>query len=206
MVETIDLHRWEDDGGPAPPADDHPQSAAIPAEDLASWGRQAREVLQQSSEYQALPVPQDSHTEDLLQADLIQADGARTILALLDELWRLKEGRWLPAEVNDLCHNLHRLVDAREFADGCAAEQRKLYRCAPDADLAEKRWRLLWHARAVLSTMTERCPSCHGKGELQIIDWESGSRHPVLGPLPGSKTATCNYCAEARTLLAENPD
>lgn len=37
-------------------------------------------------------------------------------------------------EQHDLCHNLHGKVDARAFADGCAAEQRKLYGCAPDAD------------------------------------------------------------------------
>lgn len=35
---------------------------------------------------------------------------------------------------HDLCHDLHGKVGAREFADGCAAEQRKLYGCAPDAD------------------------------------------------------------------------
>lgn len=35
---------------------------------------------------------------------------------------------------HDLCHNMHGQVDARAFADGCAAEQRKLYGCAPDAD------------------------------------------------------------------------
>ncbi len=35
---------------------------------------------------------------------------------------------------HDLCHNLHGKVDARAFADGCVAEQRKLYGCAPDAD------------------------------------------------------------------------
>lgn len=33
---------------------------------------------------------------------------------------------------HDLCHDLHGKVDARAFADGCAAEQRKLYGCAPD--------------------------------------------------------------------------
>lgn len=37
-------------------------------------------------------------------------------------------------EQHDLCHNLHGKVGAREFADGCAQEQRKLYGEAPDAD------------------------------------------------------------------------
>lgn len=35
---------------------------------------------------------------------------------------------------HNLCHDLHGKVDARAFADGCAAEQRKLYGCALDAD------------------------------------------------------------------------
>lgn len=35
---------------------------------------------------------------------------------------------------HDLCHDLHGKVGPREFADGCAAEQRKIYGCAPDAD------------------------------------------------------------------------
>lgn len=35
---------------------------------------------------------------------------------------------------HDLCHDLHGKVGPREFADGCAAEQRKFYGCAPDAD------------------------------------------------------------------------
>lgn len=39
---------------------------------------------------------------------------------------------------HDLCHNQHGKVDARAFADGCAAEQRKLYGCAPDADEATR--------------------------------------------------------------------
>lgn len=39
---------------------------------------------------------------------------------------------------HDLCHNLHGQVDARVFADGCTAEQRKIYGCAPDADEIER--------------------------------------------------------------------
>lgn len=35
---------------------------------------------------------------------------------------------------HDVCHNLQGKVGAREFADGCAAEQRRLYGCAPDLD------------------------------------------------------------------------
>lgn len=35
---------------------------------------------------------------------------------------------------HEVCHDLHGRVGPREFADGCAAEQRRLYGCAPDAD------------------------------------------------------------------------
>lgn len=37
-------------------------------------------------------------------------------------------------KTHDLCHNLHGKVDAQAFADGCAAEQMKLYGVAPDRD------------------------------------------------------------------------
>lgn len=59
-----------------------------------------------------------------------------------DRAWLLAEVVRLRAIISthDLCHNLHGKVGAREFADGCAAEQRNLYGCAPDADELEK-WR-----------------------------------------------------------------
>lgn len=50
------------------------------------------------------------------------------------EVERLKGGNWTPEEVNNICHNLHGVVSARGFADGCALEQQRLYGCAPDAD------------------------------------------------------------------------
>lgn len=40
-----------------------------------------------------------------------------------------------PESIHDVCHNLHGTVDAKAFAAGCAAEQRRLYGCAPDHDL-----------------------------------------------------------------------
>jgi len=39
---------------------------------------------------------------------------------------------------HNLCHNLHGQVGAEEFAAGCAAEQRKLFGCAPHADKVER--------------------------------------------------------------------
>lgn len=39
---------------------------------------------------------------------------------------------------HDLCHNQHGKVDARAFADDCAAEQRNLYGYAPDADEVQR--------------------------------------------------------------------
>lgn len=53
---------------------------------------------------------------------------------LLDEIERLKA----IITQHDLCHDLHGTVGPREFADGCAAEQRKLYGCAPDADEVQR--------------------------------------------------------------------
>lgn len=41
-------------------------------------------------------------------------------------------------ETNNICHNLHGKVDARAFADGCAAEQIKLYGIAPDVQAGDK--------------------------------------------------------------------
>lgn len=54
--------------------------------------------------------------------------------ALKTDVDRLKSGRFTKDEIHNICHNLHGTVTAREFADGCAAEQRTLYGCAPDAD------------------------------------------------------------------------
>lgn len=63
------------------------------------------------------------------------AAAVREALAERDaEVARLKRGEFTAAEVHDICHNLRGTVPAAEFAAGCAAEQRKLYGCAPDAD------------------------------------------------------------------------
>lgn len=39
---------------------------------------------------------------------------------------------------HDLCHDLHGKVGVEDFAKGCAAEQRRIYGCAPDADEVER--------------------------------------------------------------------
>ena len=57
---------------------------------------------------------------------------ADDVLAVLGEVRRL---RGIIAQ-HDLCHDLHDKVGAEDFARGCAAEQRRLYGCAPDADRA----------------------------------------------------------------------
>ena len=59
---------------------------------------------------------------------------ARRVAELEAEVARLLRGDWTEAEIHDLCHNLHGTVDAEAFAAGCAAEQRRIYGCAPDAD------------------------------------------------------------------------
>lgn len=51
---------------------------------------------------------------------------------------------------HDLCHNLHGQVGPREFTDGCSAEQRRLYGCAPDADEVQRLRALLATARQLV--------------------------------------------------------
>ena len=46
-------------------------------------------------------------------------------------------------DTHDLCHDKDQNVGPREYADGCSAQQRKLYGCAPDADEVERLTRLL---------------------------------------------------------------
>lgn len=62
---------------------------------------------------------------------------------------RLLRGEFTKEELMDICHNLHGTCSAQEFADGCAAEQRKLYGCAPDRDCLEA-------VRDKLDTRTDR--------------------------------------------------
>jgi hypothetical protein len=40
---------------------------------------------------------------------------------------RLLEGKFTKGEIHNICHNLHGTVSLEQFADGCAAEQIKLY-------------------------------------------------------------------------------
>lgn len=54
---------------------------------------------------------------------------------------RLKAGQFTADEIHEICHNLHGTVSAQAFADGCAAEQRKLYGYAPDRDGYDLRMR-----------------------------------------------------------------
>jgi hypothetical protein len=72
-------------------------------------------------------------------ASIEEQDRAESLISSLEaELTRLQAGKFTEAEIHAICHDLHGTVDARGFADGCAAEQRKLYGCAPDADRALK--------------------------------------------------------------------
>ena len=57
---------------------------------------------------------------------------ADDVQALVAEVRRLRG----VIDQHDLCHDLHGKVNAGDFARGCAAEQRRLYGCAPDADRA----------------------------------------------------------------------
>lgn len=73
---------------------------------------------------------------------------------------------------HNLCHDLHGKVGAREFADGCAAEQRKLYGCAPDVDKITRACDILKRALdkyngvgdAVIADVREAYEVLHGTG------------------------------------------
>lgn len=88
-------------------------------------------------------------------AFVVHASGDTAIAdidALLAEVERLRSGNFSPEEIHDICHNLHGKVSARGFADGCVAEQRKLYGVAPDADEVEQLRKKLAAAYSVLET------------------------------------------------------
>lgn len=80
---------------------------------------------------------------------------------------------------NDLCHDLHGKVDAEDFAKGCAAEQRKIYGCAPDADRIKELENLLEKADDVIShaSYCEMTGAKLNRGEIEkawkpIIKWK----------------------------------
>jgi hypothetical protein len=81
--------------------------------------------------------------------------------ALLAEVRRL---RGVIAQ-HDLCHDLHGQVNAGDFARGCAAEQRRLYGCSPDADRATTLERKLADVLHALGRHTGPCDAelmCEG--------------------------------------------
>ena len=91
------------------------------------------------------------------------------IPALIAEVERL---RGIIAQ-HELCHDLHGKVNAEDFAKGCAAEQRRIYGCAPHADEIRD-------ARELLS----RCRDYfNGKGELIPL---IADLRIMLGPLKDS--------------------
>lgn len=71
---------------------------------------------------------------------------------------------------HDLCHDLHGTVDAPAFAAGCAAEQRRIYNCAPDADE-------LARVRTEIAALLDAC------GPLAIRYCEGGGPEDLLGSL-----------------------
>ena len=73
------------------------------------------------------------------EADLIAL--TEKVNELVRENWRLRvelEAKTKALATHDLCHNLDGSVSARQFADGCTAEQRRIHGCAPDADEVER--------------------------------------------------------------------
>jgi NTP pyrophosphatase (non-canonical NTP hydrolase) len=89
---------------------------------------------------------------------------------------------------HDLCHDQHGKVDARAFADGCAAEQRKLYGQAPDAD------RLSFEA--LREANASRALRWHPQGieEWSLNDW--------LCAMAGEAGEACNAGKKHRRILS----
>ncbi len=70
--------------------------------------------------------------------DLAAAARGTTLPAVVEQLAVEVERLRAVIAAHDLCHNLHGKVGPREFAEGCAAEQRKEYGCAWHADEVER--------------------------------------------------------------------
>lgn len=66
--------------------------------------------------------------------DGVWTDASKVSAWAAQELERLRSGKFTAEEIHNFCHNLHGTVSAEQFADGCAAEQIRLYGRAPDRD------------------------------------------------------------------------
>lgn len=79
-------------------------------------------------------TPEDEQRirKQALRGRAMQIPQADDILTLLEEIDRLRAGKFTKDEIHNFCHNLHGTVSAKEFADACAAEQTQLYGQAPD--------------------------------------------------------------------------
>lgn len=111
------------------------------------------------------------------------------ITALQAEADRLKRGDFTSEEIHNVCHNLHGKVDAKAFAAGCAAEQRKLYGCAPDADEVDRLKARLGEGERLIESML---PPIDSDDEIVI-----GCHCTHSGDFP----VICCWC-EARNFLA----
>lgn len=79
---------------------------------------------------------------------LIRAEGDKSHLLVLsvayrvellvEELLRLRAGKFTPPEIQNLCHDLNKSVSAEEFCQGCEAYQLLLYGRSPIKDLRER--------------------------------------------------------------------
>lgn len=105
------------------------------------------ERLQDDFEYNCVSPGQQVSVaaEGLLDTAALEKEAIAELSRLSAEL---ESARAVIAQ-HDLCHNLHGKVDALAFAEGCAAEQRKLYGCAPDVDRAESAERELESVRVL---------------------------------------------------------
>ena len=99
------------------------------------------------------------------------------IRPLIEERDRLKA----IIDTHDLCHNLHGKVGVREFADGCADEQRKIYGCAPDEDECIRLQAELAAAKQTIAELERQVkhlgdPVVDERNSMEPEDYKSGEK------------------------------
>lgn len=110
---------------------------------LRSADRNARETLRRWGEPEA-----DTCVDPVFALSVLAIDPK--------EYHRLRAGKFTAEEIYNMCHNLPLVVGSREFANGCAREQRTIYGCAPDADEVERLRSLVARAHLQLKSSWDR--------------------------------------------------
>jgi hypothetical protein len=137
--------------------------------------------------------------DDRDEANGLKRAAESKVATLIEEVKRLKAGRFTEVEIHEICHNLHWTVDAQAFADGCAEEQRKLYGCAPDRD--------------IVATLTEALEKCAQLSDISLNTFDRIETWIVESPHGGQTSVmrrndVLNILtwlrAEAKLIAAQN--